>query len=140
MSAFALPIPPPPLTGMASQAYGTLRYQAVVSYQLSGFRQMLAQALQHARDLRQLVLPGLRPGRIGQIEIGGVAAPKPCLVRRTDRHDDIAPELSIRSRLPTTPFNQKGTNRLRGSPQLIGNTSVLLRLRPALTDPMQLKR
>jgi hypothetical protein len=29
MSAFALPIPPPPLTGTASQAYGTLRYRAL---------------------------------------------------------------------------------------------------------------
>jgi hypothetical protein len=27
MSAFALPIPPRPLTGIASQAYGTLRYR-----------------------------------------------------------------------------------------------------------------
>ena len=27
MSAFALPIPPAPLTGMPSQAYGTLRYR-----------------------------------------------------------------------------------------------------------------
>ena len=29
MSAFALPISPPPLTGMASQTYGTLRYRAL---------------------------------------------------------------------------------------------------------------
>ena len=28
MSAFALPIPPAPLTGMPSQAYGTLRYRS----------------------------------------------------------------------------------------------------------------
>src|SRR5579863_2119791 len=29
MSAFALPIPPAPLTGTPSQAYGTLRYRSI---------------------------------------------------------------------------------------------------------------
>jgi hypothetical protein len=30
MSTFALPIPPGPLTGIPSQAYGTLRYHSLV--------------------------------------------------------------------------------------------------------------
>src|ERR1700733_4495538 len=113
MSAFALPIPPPPLTGMASQAYGTLRYQAVVSCQFSGFRQVGAQALQHARDLDEFPLPGLREGWLDEVEIFGVAAPEPCFVGRTDRHHHIAPELGIRSGLPTTAFDQKSADRLR---------------------------
>jgi hypothetical protein len=60
MSAFALLIPPPPLTGMASQAYRTLRYRSVVSCQFSGVRQVGPQALQHAGDFRELGLPRLR--------------------------------------------------------------------------------
>ena len=37
MSSFALPIPPRPLTGTASQAYGTLRYRLHVNVQTLSF-------------------------------------------------------------------------------------------------------
>ncbi len=36
MSAFALPIPPAPLTGIPSQAYGTLRYRALACTHVFG--------------------------------------------------------------------------------------------------------
>jgi hypothetical protein len=37
MSAFALPMPPPPLAGAASTAYGTLRYHAPIAGDVHGF-------------------------------------------------------------------------------------------------------
>ena len=37
MSAFALPVPPPPLAGAASPAWGTLRYHAPIAGRIRGF-------------------------------------------------------------------------------------------------------
>jgi hypothetical protein len=37
MSAFALPIPPGPLTGIPSQAYGTLRYRVILADHTQSF-------------------------------------------------------------------------------------------------------
>src|SRR5665213_984139 len=105
MSAFALPISPPPLTGMASQTYGTLRYRTVVSCRSSVFRQVVSETVRHSRDLGEFVLPGKGSLARHVPEIGGVVAPQSRFIGRTGRHREIAAEFDVRARLPASPFH-----------------------------------
>src|SRR5271165_3505131 len=112
MSAFALPISPPPLTDTASQTYGTLRYRSVVSGQWSVVRRSLAslssqQTLQHPRNLRIGVAPCSRLLRGRVAEILGIAAPQPRLIGRTKRHHQIALKLQPRPAQPPHALHQK---------------------------------
>src|ERR1700722_13901211 len=140
MSAFALPISPPPLTGMASQTYGTPRYRTVVSCRSSVFRQVVSKAVQHAGDLGEFVLPGASRGERDVLKIGGIVAPQSGFIGRTDRHREIAAEFDVGSRLPAGALHQEGTDRFGGAPNLIGHTPILLHPRPVQTDPVQLQR
>ena len=81
------------------------------------------------------------PAAAGRIaEILGIAAPQPRLVGRAQRHHQIALELHPRSAQPPRTLHQKGTDRLGGPPQLRGDPTILLDIRPPQTRPMQLER
>ena len=73
-------------------------------------------------------------------EIGGVVAPQPRFVGRTERHRQIAPELATRATRPARALHQEGANRFRRAPQLIGDHAILLHPRPGQTCPMHIER
>jgi hypothetical protein len=166
MSAFALLIPPAPLTGTPSQAYRTLRYRAVVSCQSSVFRFRLrgpgfppgtsipgasrglaacarpparrTATHPHSRP-RQNRDRGRRCATVWLPRRSPTPSTEPNALDGAQRHDDIAPELDIRADLPPRPFGQQRTHRLRRPPHLIRDAAILRGLRKALAGPMHIQ-
>jgi hypothetical protein len=148
MSAFALAIPPPALANRLHRPRqrSATEQLSVVSLQWSDSsskflvfaddaadRATCARS-RHSRSARRRHSAPQRSR--GRAHTRTTASPPP----PNPTHNDIAPELGIRARLPPRPFGQQRANRLRRTPQLISHAAVLLEFRKTLTRPMQIKR
>src|SRR6476646_3310926 len=98
------------------------------------------EALQHARDLAIFVSPIRTPRLIDVFKVRTVLQPNLHLVRRTNRHQQIALELQIRLPLLTETFGKICTDRFAGSPNLIGETTKLFDLGKLQRRLMQVER
>ena len=143
MSAFALPMPPEALAGLPSSAYGTLRYHPEIGCRQSviGTRpNARAQLHQHAQDLSVAFAPVHRSSVIDVAQIARITTPQLRLLRRADRHRQIARELARRRRLAPNALDDQAANGLRRPSQLIGKTAVLLDSGELETGAMNPKR
>src|SRR5262245_30035204 len=108
MSAFALPMPPPPLTGWLHRPTERSATTPEVRDQRSEIRRArLArpqQACQHSCDLLIISSPTISKVSVDVTEILTITGPHPHLVCRAHRHDDEALEVGRRTTLPTEAF------------------------------------
>src|SRR5437660_12577742 len=125
MSAFALPIPPPALTGPLRRPTERSATASEDRDQGSGIRTAAGEALQHAGNLPVLALPALGNICPDIAEIAGVEGPHLHLVGRTDRHQRKAMELGTRLTLLAEPLGDVGTDRFRCPPRLVGEGKLL---------------
>src|SRR5215471_816384 len=120
MSAFALPMPPPPLARELRRPTERSATTPEDRGQISDIGCGPGQTLQHAGDLPVLVLPALGDITIDIAKIASIKGPHLHLVGRARRHHQKAAELGLRPALPAEALGEVGTDGLGRSPDLVG--------------------
>src|SRR5262245_12902912 len=96
--------------------------------------------MQHADDRAALRAPALRLPVLDIPKVDPIAAPQTNLLRRADRHRQIAPELPRRALLPPGPLGHQRTHGFRGPSELIGQAAELFDPWKVEAGTMKLKR